>query len=53
MYYGSPVTEDNLRSLTGNTRSTFRSDIGEPIVTDGLVLLLDAGNPASYWTSCK
>jgi hypothetical protein len=48
MYYGSPVTEDNLRSLTGNTRSTFRSDIGEPIVTNGLVLLLDAGNPASY-----
>jgi hypothetical protein len=26
MYYGSPVTEDNLRSLTGNTRSTFRFD---------------------------
>jgi hypothetical protein len=48
MYYGSPVTEDNLRSLTGNTRSTFRSDIGEPIVIDGLVLYLDAGNPASY-----
>jgi hypothetical protein len=48
MYYGSPVTEDNLRSLTGNTRSTFRFDIGEPIVIDGLVLLLDAGNPASY-----
>jgi hypothetical protein len=44
MYYGSPVTEDNLRSLTGNTRSTFR----EQIVTDGLVLNLDAGNPASY-----
>jgi hypothetical protein len=47
MYYGSPVTEDNLRSLTGNTRSTFRFD-REQIVTNGLVLLLDAGNPASY-----
>jgi hypothetical protein len=47
MYYGSPVTEDNLRSLTGNTRSTFRFD-REQIVTDGLVLNLDAGNPASY-----
>jgi hypothetical protein len=47
MYYGSPVTEDNLRSLTGNTRSTFRFDI-EQIITDGLVLNLDAGNPASY-----
>jgi hypothetical protein len=47
MYYGSPVTEDNLRSLTGNTRSTFRFD-REQIITDGLVLNLDAGNPASY-----
>jgi hypothetical protein len=47
MYYGSPVTEDNLRSLTGNTRSTFRYNEG-PIVTNGLVLLLDAGNPQSY-----
>jgi hypothetical protein len=45
MYYGSPVTEDNLRSLTGNTRSTFRFGL-EQIVTDGLVLNLDAGNPA-------
>jgi hypothetical protein len=47
MYYGSPVTEDNLRSLTGNTRPTFRFD-REQIITDGLVLYLDAGNPASY-----
>jgi hypothetical protein len=47
MYYGSPVTEDNLRSLTGNTRSTFRFGL-EQIITDGLVLNLDAGNPASY-----
>jgi hypothetical protein len=47
MYYGSPVTEDNLRSLNGNTRPTFRFD-REQIITDGLVLLLDAGNPASY-----
>jgi hypothetical protein len=47
MYYGSPVTEDNLRSLTGNTRSTFRFNL-EQIITDGLVLNLDAGNPASY-----
>jgi hypothetical protein len=47
MYYSSPVTEDNLRSLTGNTRSTFRFDI-EQIITDGLVLLLDAANPVSY-----
>jgi hypothetical protein len=47
MYYGSPVTEDNLRSLTGNIRPTFRFD-REQIVTDGLVLNLDAGNPASY-----
>jgi hypothetical protein len=45
-YYGSPVTEDNLRSLTGNTRPTFR--FVEQIITDGLVLNLDAGNPASY-----
>jgi hypothetical protein len=37
MYYGSPVTEDNLRSLTGNTRPTFRFNL-EQIVTDGLVL---------------
>jgi hypothetical protein len=47
MYYGSPVTEDNLRSLTGNTRPTFRFGL-EQIITDGLVLWLDAGNPASY-----
>jgi hypothetical protein len=47
MYYGSPVTEDNLRSLTGNTRPTFRFGL-EPIVTNGLVLYLDAGNPQSY-----
>ena len=47
MYYGSPVTEDNLRSLTGNTRPTFRFGL-EQIITDGLVLLLDAGNPVSY-----
>jgi hypothetical protein len=47
MYYGSPVTEDNLRSLTGNTRPTFRFGL-EQIITDGLVLNLDAGNPASY-----
>jgi len=46
-YYSSPLTEDNLRALTGNKRSIFRfSD--EPIVTSGLVLNLDAGNPASY-----
>jgi hypothetical protein len=48
MYYGSPVTEDNLRSLTGNTRPTFRFVDRESIVTDGLVLNLDAGNPVSY-----
>jgi hypothetical protein len=47
MYYGSPVTEDNLRTLTGNTRPTFRFGL-EQIITDGLVLLLDAGNPQSY-----
>ena len=47
MYYGSPVTEDNLRSLTGNTRPTFRFGL-EQIVTNGLVLNLDAANPASY-----
>ena len=47
MYYGSPVTEDNLRSLTGNTLDTFRSNDGA-IVTNGLVLNLDAGNRASY-----
>jgi hypothetical protein len=37
MYYGSPVTEDNLRSLTGNTRSTFRFGL-EQIITDVDVL---------------
>jgi hypothetical protein len=45
-YYSSPVTEDNLRSLTGNTRPTFR--FVEQIITNGLVLYLDAGNPVSY-----
>jgi hypothetical protein len=48
-YYSSPLTEDNLRALTGNKRSIFRfPSLGEPIVTSGLVLYLDAGNPASY-----
>jgi hypothetical protein len=48
-YYSSPLTEDNLRALTGNKRSIIRLyDFGGPIVTSGLVLNLDAGNPASY-----
>ncbi len=48
-YYSSPLTEDNLRALTGNKRSITRfPSLGEPIVTSGLVLNLDAGNPASY-----
>jgi hypothetical protein len=48
-YYSSPLTEDNLRALTGNKRSIFRfTSLEEPIVTLGLVLNLDAGNPASY-----
>jgi hypothetical protein len=48
-YYSSPLTEDNLRALTGNKRSITRvTSFGEPIVTSGLVLYLDAGNPASY-----
>jgi hypothetical protein len=48
-YYSSPLTEDNLRALTGNKRSITRfTSFGEPIVTSGLVLNLDAGNLASY-----
>jgi hypothetical protein len=51
-YYSSPLSEDNLRALTGNKRSITRvtrfTNLGEPIVTSGLVLYLDAGNPASY-----
>jgi hypothetical protein len=48
-YYSSPLTEDNLRALTGNKRAVTRfPSLGEPIVTSGLVLNLDAGNPASY-----
>jgi hypothetical protein len=48
-YYSSPLTEDNLRALTGNKRAVIRfPSLGEPIVTSGLVLYLDAGNPASY-----
>jgi hypothetical protein len=48
-YYSSPLSEDNLRALTGNKRSIIRLyDFGGPIVTSGLVLNLDAGNPASY-----
>jgi hypothetical protein len=48
-YYSSPLTEDNLRALTGNKRSITRvTSLEEPIVTSGLVLYLDAGNLASY-----
>jgi hypothetical protein len=48
-YYSSPLTEDNLRALTGNKRSiTQFTSFGEPIVTSNLVLYLDAGNLASY-----
>jgi hypothetical protein len=45
-YYSSPLSEDNLRALTNNKTSTVR--LSENIVTNGLVLNLDAGNPSSY-----
>jgi hypothetical protein len=45
-YYSSPLSEDNLRALTNNKTSTVR--LSENIVTDGLLLYLDAGNPSSY-----
>jgi len=53
-YYDSPITEDNLRSLTGNNKNIFRVTvdinglIDGPIVTNGLILNLDAGNRSSY-----
>jgi hypothetical protein len=46
-YYSSPLSEDNLRALTGNKTSTSRYSSAN-IVTNGLILYLDAGNPASY-----
>jgi hypothetical protein len=51
MYYGSPITEDNLRSLTGNTLDTYRYN-NDGIVTNGLVLNLDAAyyDGGTTWT---
>ena len=46
-YYDSPITEDNLRSLTGSNKNISRVADGL-IVTSGLVLNLDAGNRSSY-----
>jgi hypothetical protein len=46
-YYSGPLSEDNLRALTGNKRAVTRFTIDD-IVTSGLVLNLDAGNPTSY-----
>jgi hypothetical protein len=47
-YYSSPLSEDNLRALTGNNVSASRYGSATNIVTNGLVLNLDASNPLSY-----
>jgi hypothetical protein len=44
-YYSAPVSENIVKSIVGNNTQIFRENTG--IVTNGLVLNLDAGNKLS------